>query len=72
MLNRSPLEQTRITDMTEVALSQDDIDALNREYEAYIRGLRMAWIEPRRVHSRDVYEVMSAVDRAKVQAVIQT
>ena len=56
--------------MTEAALSQDDIDTLNKDYAAYIEGLRRTWLQPRWINSKDVYEVMPPSGKAEVQGVI--
>jgi hypothetical protein len=47
-----------------------EIDALNVEYEAYIRGLRVDWLAQNRPQSKDVLEVMRPEERAKVDKCI--
>ena len=46
--------------------TQAEIDALNAEYETYIRQLRNDWLTQNRVNSKDVYEVMRPEEREKV------
>ncbi len=50
--------------------AQDEVDALNKQYRAYILKLREAWLSQHRPHSRDVYEVMRPEEREKVHQLI--
>jgi hypothetical protein len=52
--------------MSQVTSIQSEVDALNAEYEVYVRKLRTAWLSQNRVNSNDVYEVMRPEQRAEV------
>ncbi len=56
--------------MRKNASIQIEVNALNVEYEAYVRRLRMAWLRENRVDSKDVYEVMHPTEREKVHECI--
>ena len=53
-----------------VPTTQTEVDALNAEYEAYIRPLRAEWIAQNRPVSRDVYEVRRPEEQAEVHRCI--
>lgn len=50
-------------------MTKAKIDALNKQFEAYIRKLRVEWIAKNRVHSQDVYEVMRPEEQARVRGI---
>jgi hypothetical protein len=50
---------TTIAEKTSIAV-------LELEYKSYVDTLRAAWIRENYVRSKDVYEVMSEMDRARV------
>ncbi len=52
--------------MSQATSLQSEVDALNKEYEGYIRKLRTAWLSQNRINSNDVYEVMRPHQRAEV------
>ena len=52
--------------MSQVTSIQSEVDALNAEYEVYVRKLRTEWLSQNRVDSNDVYEVMRPEQRAEV------
>ena len=56
--------------MPKVASVQTEVDALNAQYEAYVRGLKADWLAQNRVDSKDVWEVMHPSEREKVYQAI--
>lgn len=54
--------------MKQTSSTQSEIDALNKEYDAYINELRTNWLVLNRVNSNDVYEVMSSREREDVRS----
>jgi len=53
--------------MNQHAPTQPDVDALNKEYEAYVNSLIPAWLAQNRMRSNNVYEVMRPEERAEVR-----
>lgn len=43
-----------------------EVEALGKEYEAYIAGLKRAWLAENRYHSRDVFEVLAPAEQKEV------
>lgn len=56
--------------MNEAVSERAEFEALNREYETYIRGLRTSWLAEHRPQSSDVLEVMRPHDREQVDRCI--
>lgn len=52
--------------MDQAASATAEVEALDKEYRAYIDKLRAAWLSENRMSSRDVYEVMRPEERARV------
>ena len=44
-----------------------EVEALGKEYKAYIAGLRRTWLAENRFHSRDVFEVMAPAEQKEVR-----
>lgn len=45
---------------------QVELGVLSKEYRVYIKGLRAGWRAKNQVKSRDVYELMSEIERSQV------